>query len=399
MTRTAGRWAWAEIDLDALDHNIRHLGDVARPAAVWAVVKADAYGHGAAAVAEQALRSGAAGLCVALVQEGIELRRAGIDAPILVFSEQPPDQIPEMIATGLTPTVYSTAAADAVAEAARSPEGLTCDVHVEIDTGMQRVGAPPSQASELMAHIASLAPAVRAAGVYTHLACADDPDAAANAEQLASFDDVLAALDAAGMRPPLVHAANSAGALAHPRSRFDMVRTGIAIYGISPGPGVDHLARDLRPVMSLRARVSLVKRVAAGSHVSYGWRHRFERETTVATVPIGYADGVPRRLGTLPDRPGADVLIGGRRCPIVGVVTMDQLMVDIGDDIDARRVAVGDEVVLIGSQGAHTIRAEDWAARLGTIGYEIVCAIGTRVPRVLRSGSDTRLHERPYAGP
>jgi alanine racemase len=160
-----------------------------------------------------------------------------------------------------------------------------------------------------------------------------------------------------------------------------MVRAGIAIYGISPGPGVDDLARDLRPVLSLRARVSLVKRAEAGTHVSYGWRHRFDRETTVATVPIGYADGVPRRLGTLPDRSGSDVLIGGRRCPIVGVVTMDQLMVDVGD----ADVAVGDEVVLIGRQGEHLIRAEDWASRLGTIGYEIVCGISSRVPRVLRS--------------
>jgi alanine racemase len=160
-----------------------------------------------------------------------------------------------------------------------------------------------------------------------------------------------------------------------------MVRAGIAIYGISPGPGVDHLTRGLRPVMSLRARVSLLKRVAAGTRVSYGWRHRFDRDTTVATVPIGYADGVPRRLGTLADQPGMDVLIGGRRCAIVGVVTMDQLMVDVGD----ADVAVGDVVVLIGRQGEHVIRAEDWAARLGTIGYEIVCGIGNRVPRVIRS--------------
>ena len=162
-----------------------------------------------------------------------------------------------------------------------------------------------------------------------------------------------------------------------------MVRTGIAIYGISPGPGVDHLTNDLRPVMSLRAKVSLVKRAPAGTHVSYGWRHRFDRATTLATVPIGYADGVPRRLGTLSDLPGTDVLIGGRRCPIVGVVTMDQLMVDVGD----ADVAVGDEVVLIGRQGEHMIRAEDWASRLGTIGYEIVCGISSRVPRVLRSRS------------
>ena len=221
---------------------------------------------------------------------------------------------------------------------------------------------------------------MHADAVYTHLACADDPVAPSNTTQLAAFARVLAELDDRGLRPPCAHAANSAGALAHPASRFDMVRAGIAIYGISPGPGVDHLTGDLRPVMSLRAKVSLVKR-AGGQRTS-----RTDGGTAsiapphVATVPIGYADGVPRRLGTLSDRPGDGVLIGGRRCPIVGVVTMDQLMVDVGD----ADVAVGDEVVLIGRQGEHMIRAEDWASRLGTIGYEIVCGISSRVPRVLR---------------
>jgi alanine racemase len=376
------RWAWAEIDLDALDHNVRVIRDVVAPAAVWAVVKADGYGHGASAVAAQALRSGAAGLCVALVQEGIELRQAGIEAPVLVLSEQPLDQLDDMLAAGLTPTVYSAAYIDALA-AAVAVRASTCDVHVKVDTGMQRVGAQPAQAAALVAHVRQLAPHLRVAAVFTHLACADDPTSPANVAQLDAFERVLAELDDRGLRPDCTHAANSAGALAHPASRFDMVRAGIAIYGISPGPGVDHLTRDLRPVLSLRARVSLLKRAAAGTHVSYGWRHAFEHETRVATVPIGYADGVPRRLGTLSDRPGTDVLIGGRRCPIVGVVTMDQLMVDVGD----ADVAVGDEVVLIGRQGEHTIRAEDWAEQLGTIGYEIVCGIGSRVPRVLRSSS------------
>jgi alanine racemase len=378
----AGRWAWAEIDLDALDHNVRVIRDVVAPAEVWAVVKADGYGHGASAVAAQALRSGAAGLCVALAQEGVELRRAGIEAPILVLSEQPVDELDEMLAAGLTPTVYSTAYVDAVA-ATLSSRSASCDVHVKVDTGMQRVGAQPEHVVALVAHVGELAPHLRAGAVYTHLACADDPDSPANAAQLAAFARVLSELDDRGLRPERTHVANSAGALAHPASRFDMVRAGIAIYGISPGPGVDHLTRDLRPVLSLRARVSLVKRAAAGTNVSYGWRHAFERETTVVTVPIGYADGVPRRLGTLADRPGTDVLIGGRRCPIVGVVTMDQLMVDVGD----AEVAAGDEVVLIGRQGEHAIRAEDWAQRLGTIGYEIVCGISSRVPRVLRSSS------------
>lgn len=369
---TATRPAWAEIDLDALDHNVRLLRDLASPAALMAVVKANAYGHGAVPVARAALDGGAAGLCVALVQEGIELRRGGVDAPVLVLTEQPPDTIPELVAHRLTPTVYSTEYADALAAHASSELA----VHVKVDTGMQRAGADPADVTGLVTHVRSLAPRLALAGLFTHLACADEPDRSANTEQLDLLDRSLAALGASA--PALVHAANSAAALALPRARRSFVRCGIAVYGISPGAGVDHLTGGLRPALRLVARVSHVKRVAAGSHVSYGWRHRFENDTTVATVPIGYADGVPRRLGTLPDRPGADVLIGGRRCPIVGVVTMDQLVVDVGD----AAVAVGDAVVLIGAQGGERIRAEDWAERLGTIGYEIVCGIGARVPRV-----------------
>jgi alanine racemase len=212
--------------------------------------------------------------------------------------------------------------------------------------------------------------------VFTHLAVADEPDDEFTALQLGRFDEILSTL---GVTDDVaVHAANSAGALAHRAARRSFVRAGIAVYGISPGRGVDDLCHDLRPALSLRARVSFVKTVRAGSRISYGLRHTFERDTTVATLPIGYADGVPRRLSST----GGEVLIAGRRRPIVGVVTMDQLMVDCGPDDP---VAVGDEVVLIGTQdgpeGPQQIRAEEWADRLGTIGYEIVCGIGTRVPR------------------
>jgi alanine racemase len=372
------RWAWAEIDLDAIAHNVEVLRTAVQPAEVWAVVKADGYGHGAVCVAERAIATGAAGLCVALAREGFELRAAGIGAPILVLSEQPLDQLAAMARAGLTPTIYTERSLEALAAL---DAGLS--VHVKIDTGMQRVGATRSDALALIHRAASMAPAVTVAGAYTHLAVADEPDSPATADQLDAFERVLGELAAAGVRPTVVHAANSAAALAVPEARYDLVRAGIAIYGISPGPGVDHLAVDLQPAMSLHARVAFAKRVVAGSHVSYGWRHEFERDTNLVTVPIGYADGVPRRLGTLPDRPGADVLIGGRRCPIVGVVTMDQLMVDVGE-VD---VAVGDEVVLIGGQGDETVLATEWADRLGTIGYEIVCGIGPRVPRVVRGAS------------
>jgi alanine racemase len=372
------RWARAEVDLDAIRHNVEVVRRVASPAAVWAVVKANGYGHGAVPVARAVLDAGAEGLCVALVQEGVELRAAGIRAPVLVLTEQPPETIAELIAHRLTPTIYTETYADAIA----AQTGDEVPVHLKVDTGMQRVGVDPADAVRLVAHVRDLAPRLRLDGIFTHLACADEPDRMANDVQLDVLDRVLA--DLGPDAPPLVHAANSAGALALPRSRRSLVRCGIALYGVSPGPGVDHLAAELRPAMSVVARVSHVKRVAAGSHVSYGWRHRFDSDTTVATVPIGYADGVPRRLGTLPDRPGADVLIGGRRHPIVGVVTMDQLVVDVG----VAPVAVGDEVVLIGAQGSERIRAEDWADRLGTIGYEIVCGISARVPRMVTPVAD-----------
>jgi alanine racemase len=371
------RWAWAEIDLDAVANNVTVLRAAVAPAEVWAVVKADGYGHGAVPVATAALGAGATGLCVALVQEGVALRRAGIEAPILLLSEQPPEMAPTIVEHRLTPTVYTLEAVDALGRAAAEPVA----VHVKVDTGMQRVGANPETALDVVDAILNADGPLHLAGLTTHLAVADDPDDPTTAEQLRRLDHVLervvSRLCAADRDPDtlVVHAANSAGGLAHAAARRSVVRAGIAIYGISPGRGVDHLTQDLRPAMRLVARVSFVKRVESGSRISYGLRHRFERATTVATVPLGYADGVPRRLSST----GGEVLVGGRRCPIVGVVTMDQLMVDVGD----AAVAVGDEVVVIGRQGNEEIRAEEWADRLDTIGYEIVCGISARIERVV----------------
>ena len=378
------RWAWAEVDLDAIRHNVEQLRRVVAPSGLWAVVKADGYGHGAVAVARAALDAGAEGLCVALVQEGVELRTAGIDAPILLLSEQPLDQAPTILRHDLIATVYSPDTIEALAAAVCGAGRSDVGVHVKVDTGMQRVGVAPADAAALVDRVAAHAPRLRLAGIFTHLAVADQPDDPFTATQLARLDAVLAEL---GERaPPLVHAANSAAALAAPAARRSFVRAGIAVYGVSPGHGVDECCDALRPALSLRARVSHVKTVRAGSRISYGLRHTFECDTVVATIPIGYADGVPRRLWAV----GGAVLVGGQRCPIVGVVTMDQLMVDCGPGAD---VARGDEVVLIGAQdgtdGTERIRAEDWADALGTIGYEIVCGIGPRVPRVARPGRGT----------
>lgn len=362
------RWAWVEIDTGAVRDNVAYLCGVAGSAQVWAVVKANGYGHGAAEVARAALDGGAHGLCVALVQEGVELRAAGITAPILVLSEQPTEELADAVNFDLQMAIYSLSAIDALAAAGAHDH----PVHLKIDTGMHRVGAPAVEAVAL-ADAIERSPATRLEGVFTHLAKADEPDDPFTKFQLAAFDGALDLLAAAGHHPPLIHAANSAGLLAHPAAHFTMVRPGIAIYGIAPSPELTEASAALRPALSLHARVSMVKRVEAGEGISYGQRHYFERDTTVATVPIGYADGVPRRLFA----GGGEVLIGGRRRRIVGVVTMDQLMVDCADD----EVHVGDEVILIGSQGNESITANEWAEQLGTIGYEIVCGISVRIAR------------------
>jgi alanine racemase len=371
------RWAWAEVDLDAITHNVGQLRIAADPSEVWAVVKADGYGHGAVEVARAALTAGAGGLCVALASEGVLLRRAGIEASILVLSEQPMDVTGDLVANDLIATVYTVDAIDRLAAAVVDSGAATHPVHIKVDTGMHRVGARPDDVASLVAHIAGRAPALTLDGVFTHLAVADELDDPYTDEQLQRLDAVLASLTEAG--DLLVHVANSAAALTRPDARRSLVRAGIAVYGISPGPQLDGMAAALRPALALKARVSHVARLPAGERLSYGLRHTLSVPANVATVPLGYADGVRRGLsGT-----GTAVLIGGARHEIIGTITMDQLLVDCGDD----DVAVGDEVVLIGRQGSDQIRAEEWARTLGTIGYEIVCGIGRRVPRRYVTGS------------
>jgi alanine racemase len=369
----------AEVDLDAIAHNVGVLTERSAPAEVCAAVKADGYGHGAIAVGTAALEAGATWLAVALVEEGAVLRKAGITAPILLLSQPRLGDMDAAVHYDLRLTLYTPEGVDAAAEAAAA-EGRRAQVHLKVNTGMNRVGARPVDAVALARKV-QRSPDLALEAVWTHCAVADATDDPFTGEQLDCFDEVIAQLESEGLRPPLVHAANSAAAIAHPRSHYDMVRPGIAVYGIPPAPALDGRV-DLRPALRLTAEVSLVKRVRAGERISYGLRHRFERDTTVVTVPIGYADGVPRRLSSV----GGEVLLGGRRHPIVGVVTMDQLMVDIGDH-DA---AEGDEVVLIGEQGGEAIRVDDWALPLDTIGYEVVCGIGPRVPRVYRGAGRTR---------
>ena len=366
------RWAWAEVHTGIIQHNIAVVARRIEPTEVWAVVKANGYGHGAVPVAQAALAAGATGLCVAIVDEGVALRRAGIQAPVLVLSEQPAELAGILVGYGLTPTVTTTRGAAAVATAAQET-GREVGVHIKVDTGMHRMGAQPGEVLGIAQFVTSH-PLLVLEGVYTHFAVADDPAHEANERQLASFNKVLDALAARGIEPPIVHAANSAAALANPASRFTMARVGIATYGLLPGHGVAEECRGLIPAMSLKARVSAGRWVEAGEAVSYGLRTPLASQSLVATVPLGYADGVPRRLG----HEGGSVLINGVPRRIAGTVTMDQLMVDCGSDSS---VSVGDEVVLIGTQGERTVTADDWADLTGTIGYEIVCGISPRIHR------------------
>lgn len=366
------RWAWAEVHTGLIQHNVAILAQRVAPAQIWAVVKADAYGHGSVPVAQAALAAGAQGLCVALVDEGVVLRRAGITAPILLLSEQPAELADYIVGYGLTPTVTTTRGAATLATAAATA-GRTVKVHIKIDTGMHRVGVAPHEALQLAKFITSF-PSLEVEGVFTHFAVADEPAHPANARQLELFTSVLDQLDAAHISPSLVHAANSAAALSSTPTRFTMVRTGIATYGLSPGAGVDDVCAGLIPALSLKGKVSAVRWVEPPDAVSYGLRRPVTQSTLIATVPIGYADGIPRALGTT-DIP---VLVNGIPRRFAGTVTMDQVMLDCGSD---SQVTIGDEVVFIGRQGEHVVTADDWARAIGTIGYEIVCGISSRIHR------------------
>lgn len=370
MSAPAVRPTAVRVDLDAVRHNV---GVLARTAgtAVCACVKADGYGHGAVAVARAALDGGASWLGVALVEEGVELRAAGIDAPILLLSEPPAAAAGALLDAHLTPVVYRPAFLTALEDAA-ADRGRSVGVHVKADTGMGRVGARPEAWAEVLQQVCAAAH-LRVEGLMTHLACADEPSQPVTGEQLAVFDRFLTTARDLGVEATWIHAANTAATLLHPRARHGLVRPGIGVYGLSPGSDVDAADHDLRPALSLVSEVSYVKRVPAGTAVSYGHRWAAPSDGWVATVPIGYADGVPRRLTGR-----AEVLIGGVRRPLAGTVTMDQLLVWCGADAPT----VGDEVVLLGRQGQEQVRVEEWARHLDTITYEVTSQLTSRLPRL-----------------
>ena len=359
------RPSWVEVDLAAIRHNVATIAAEVAPARLCVVVKADAYGHGDVPVAEAALESGADWLAVALVSEGAGLREAGIDAPILVLSQPDPDDAAEMVRWRLTPTVYTEAFVARLESVA--PPGFR--VHLKLDTGMHRVGALPAEAKRVAERVPT--GPLHLEGVWTHLPVAES-DHDYTRSQVAALQAFVTELGAAGTVPDLVHAANTAAALADIGARLDMVRVGLGAYGLRPtpqyAPGI-----ELRPAMRVISRVTHLARYAAGTRPSYGRRRPLATDSTVATVPIGYADGLDRRLFDS----GGEVLIGGERHPFAGVITMDQVMIDVGD----APVSVGDEVVFLGRQGDEEIPAYEWADRLGTIVWEVVCDFGPRLPR------------------
>lgn len=363
------------IDLDAIRDNVATLAARAPGAAMMAVVKADGYGHGMVPAARAALAGGAGWLGVAVLPEAFGLRAAGIDAPVLAWLLGPGEPVADAIRQHIDLGVYSEGGL-VEAAAAAVQAGVPARVHLKVDTGLSRGGATAADWPALLDAAAKAAAdgTVEVVGVWSHFAYADAPGHPTIGRQIARFTEAVEVAERAGVRPHLRHLANSAATLTLPGAHFDLVRPGIAVYGVSPGTDLGTPAElGLRPAMTLTGRVALAKQVAAGEGVSYGHRYTTTRDTRLALVPLGYADGIPRAASNL-----GEVLLGGRRRRIAGTVCMDQVVFDVGED----RVAAGDEAVFFGPGDAGEPTVQDWAAALGTIGYEIVTRIGPRVPRV-----------------
>jgi len=377
---------WAEIDLKAIAHNVRELRRITAPKArLMAVVKANAYGHGIIEVARQALQHGAEALGVARASEGIQIRKAGLDAPVLVFSYTPPDMAKKLVEFDLTQTVCTYKTAKQLSMAAGSAS-QKIKVHIKVDTGMGRLGLlpdrfrslapdqniPGSAVSEVKA-IAGLQH-LELEGIFTHFATADKGDRSYAEYQFKIFMELLDQLKLAGLEIPVRHSANSAAIINMPETHLDMVRAGISIYGLFASDEVDKSRVELKPAMELKAEIISLKRVPAGFKVSYGATYETEKSTTIATVPVGYADGYNRLLSSC-----GHMLVCGRRAPIAGRVCMDMTMLDVGD---IPEVSHGDEVIIFGRQGSGLITVDEIASTLKTINYEIVSTITDRVPRI-----------------
>jgi alanine racemase len=366
----------AEVNLAHLRHNLRIIQRTAGGAQVWAVLKADGYGHGAKGVARTLERAGASGICVALLEEGIELREAGIRVPILVTGGYFGRAFGEVLRHSLTPVLHDPSQVEELADEVRYSGAEPASVHVKIDTGMSRLGVLPRDVPK-MAEVLGRHPQVRVSGLMTHFACADGADPASLDEQLDLFDAATSSLRGLGIAPSLRHAANSAAILQSPRAHLDVVRPGIALFGVEPRAGI---CKELRPVMQVRTDIVAVREIPAGQSVGYGATWTAQRTSRIATIPMGYADGLSRALSNR-----GELLVRGKRVPVAGVVSMDMTMLDVTEVPDVR---IGDECVVLGTQkgplGQDTISAEEIAGRLGTIPWEVLTHISRRVPRFYR---------------
>jgi alanine racemase len=365
----------AEVNLAHLRHNLRVIQRAAGGSEVWAVLKADGYGHGAKGVARTLERAGASGICVALLEEGIELREAGIRVPILVLGGYFGRAWGEVLRHSLTPVLHDPAQVEELADEVRYSGSEPVTAHVKIDTGMSRLGVLPRDVPK-MAEVLGRHREVNVTGLMTHFAH-DGGDIESIHAQLDLFDQATLAMKSLGIDPPLRHAANSAAILQAPRAHLNVVRPGIALFGVEPRAGI---CKELRPVMQVRTELVAVREIAAGQTVGYGATWKATRTSRIATIPMGYADGLSRALSNR-----GELLVRGKRCPVAGVISMDMAMLDVTEVPDVR---VGDECVVLGTQkgplGQETISAEEIAARLGTIPWEVLTDISRRVPRFYR---------------
>lgn len=365
------RPTFAEVDLSAITYNLQQIENKVAPAKIMAVVKANGYGHGMLEVARAALKQGVSYLGVALLEEGEQLRQAGIDAPVLVFGGVVPEQSNSFLDNHLDATVSNRRVAESLQKAARAT-GLRARVHVKIDTGMGRVGVDWRQAADFIKEIAAI-DELDLIGVYTHFATSDERDKTFAHLQLQRFREVLNRVREAGIHIPIVHTANSGAILDLPETYFDMVRPGVMMYGYYPSAETSESV-SIRPAMTLKTRVLQISEIEPGMSVSYGRRFIAQEKTRIATLPVGYADGYNRLLSNR-----GEVLIRGKKYPVVGRVCMDLIMADIGTYSDVRE---GDEVVLLGRQGDEEVSIYSICEKLQTIPYEVTCSVSERVPRV-----------------
>jgi alanine racemase len=391
----------AHIDLDAIGKNVRNLKTLTiQPCRFMAVVKANAYGHGTLQVAQKALESGADWLGVARFHEALELREADIRAPILVFGYTPPTLTAQALSLNITLTVYDLESALHLSQAASSM-ARPLNVHLKVDTGMGRMGLivknsadhmseadiDKQTAIEIIKEIQDIAklPGLSLSGIYTHFAAADSLDPNYTKLQIRIFDELLSKLKQNDISFDICHAANSAGIIGFPQAHYDMVRAGISIYGLYPSAEVDHSRVKLFPAMTLKSMITSVRKVNKGFFVSYGMTYETKKPTILATVPIGYADGFSRKFSS--SSSGGTMLVRGQHAPIAGRVCMDQTVLDVGHIPGVSR---GDEVIIIGTQGSETLGADELANRIGTINYEIVSALTTRVTRIYTSNPPSK---------